>query len=334
MENDDQRLIDSRLAGCDGGVVTPTWPVTTRNTEVESLLSEHSPTPFLWSHARFQVKWLVCATVLPFSEYFYDFSAAIYTVYTSPNHPSVPNHLPTLIVTPHGMLQSRFFDYTVHSDTLLDPQANPRISSTRIFIPTLYAPVSKNTKLDLTTQLPNRTRRTTCSHHLHKVISVLPSSSRLAAPARASPPLRILVILLVVHESFAVKHPETSNGPSPTPVSFHPFTSSLSPLRIPQIFLCSKSPSRTQMLRSGVCSILPMRVTTSHPSGLNSERSRRIHLQPMELEAAELGSVLLGELPRKRQYGRLLAKATRIVWNGWSCAQLSTFLSESPSPRF
>lgn len=29
--------------------------------------------------------------------------AAIYTVYTSPTHPPIPNHLPTLIVTPHGM---------------------------------------------------------------------------------------------------------------------------------------------------------------------------------------------------------------------------------------
>lgn len=29
-------------------------------------------------------------------------SLAIYAVYTSPTHPPVPNHLPTLIVTPHG----------------------------------------------------------------------------------------------------------------------------------------------------------------------------------------------------------------------------------------
>ena len=28
--------------------------------------------------------------------------AAIYSVYTSPSHPPIPNHLPTLIVTPHG----------------------------------------------------------------------------------------------------------------------------------------------------------------------------------------------------------------------------------------
>jgi hypothetical protein len=28
--------------------------------------------------------------------------AAVYTIFTSPNHPLVPGHLPTLIVTPHG----------------------------------------------------------------------------------------------------------------------------------------------------------------------------------------------------------------------------------------
>ena len=37
-----KRLIDSRLAGCDNSAVTPTLPVTTRNTEVESLLSAQS----------------------------------------------------------------------------------------------------------------------------------------------------------------------------------------------------------------------------------------------------------------------------------------------------
>lgn len=32
--------------------------------------------------------------------------AAIYSVYTSPTHPPIPNHLPTLIVTPHGNVPS------------------------------------------------------------------------------------------------------------------------------------------------------------------------------------------------------------------------------------
>ena len=28
--------------------------------------------------------------------------SAVYSIYTSPNHAPIPNHLPTLIVTPHG----------------------------------------------------------------------------------------------------------------------------------------------------------------------------------------------------------------------------------------
>lgn len=28
--------------------------------------------------------------------------SAIYSIYTSPNHAPIPNHLPTLIVTPYG----------------------------------------------------------------------------------------------------------------------------------------------------------------------------------------------------------------------------------------
>lgn len=120
MENDDQKANRFTPAVGVTTVRHTTWPVTTRRTEVESFPPEHSSTPLLRGHIRFQVKWLVCATVLPFSAYFYDFSAAIYTVYTSPNHPSVPNHLPTLIVTPHGIFQSPFCDHTVRSDTLLD----------------------------------------------------------------------------------------------------------------------------------------------------------------------------------------------------------------------
>ena len=30
------------------------------------------------------------------------YCSAVYSIFTSPNHPPVPDHLPTLIVTPHG----------------------------------------------------------------------------------------------------------------------------------------------------------------------------------------------------------------------------------------
>ncbi|KAF5365643.1 hypothetical protein D9758_003213 [Tetrapyrgos nigripes] len=37
--------------------------------------------------------------------------AAIYAVYTSPTHPPIPNHLPTLIVTPHGQPSNILYSY-------------------------------------------------------------------------------------------------------------------------------------------------------------------------------------------------------------------------------
>ena len=259
----------------------------------------------------------MCATVLPFFVYFYDFLAAIYTVYTSPNHPSVPNHLPTLIVTPHGMVSHGFCEHTVHSDTLLDRQGNLQISSIRISTRTSYASASKRIPEPRSDHpLRNRTRRTTCSHPPRRAIYVLLSSSRPAALVTENPPHRILAILLEVPGLFVAKHLEISNGPSPTLVSFRLFTNFPSPLRTHQISPCSKSPSRTRMPRSGVCSISLTRDTTSPLSGLNSERSRRIHLHPMEPEEAEPGSVSLGKPLKKRQYGRHLAKATRIVWSG------------------
>lgn len=157
-----RRLIDSHYTACDKPAVTPTLLVTTCHTKVDGHFPEHTPTPFLQSHIRFQAKWLVCTFVLSFSTYFYDFSAAIYTVYTSPNHPSVPNHLPTLIVTPHGMLQPDFCDHILHSDTLLNRQANLQISSTRISTRTSCVPVPKTLEAPSNYPLRNRIRRTTC----------------------------------------------------------------------------------------------------------------------------------------------------------------------------
>jgi hypothetical protein len=37
--------------------------------------------------------------------------AAIYTVFTSPHHAPMPNHLPTLIVTPHGQPNHILYTY-------------------------------------------------------------------------------------------------------------------------------------------------------------------------------------------------------------------------------
>lgn len=60
---------------------------------------------------------------------------AIYTVYTSPNHPPIPNHLPTLIVTPHGMVHTSPSSPNFNTS----PQDNRPISSTRTCTRTMYA---------------------------------------------------------------------------------------------------------------------------------------------------------------------------------------------------
>jgi hypothetical protein len=58
--------------------------------------------------------------------------AAIYAVYTSPNHPPIPNHLPTLIVTPHGQPSNILYSY-LHTNFVSNPPAN---SSTQHSHPT------------------------------------------------------------------------------------------------------------------------------------------------------------------------------------------------------
>lgn len=65
--------------------------------------------------------------------------AAIYTVYTSPNHPSVPNHLPTLIVTPHGQPTNILYSY-LHTNFntenyLLTPSPQGDLCVAKLFPP-------------------------------------------------------------------------------------------------------------------------------------------------------------------------------------------------------
>ena len=51
----------------------------------------------------FSIPWQASLSPFPPPAVLVTPAAAIYAVYTSPNHPPIPNHLPTLIVTPHGM---------------------------------------------------------------------------------------------------------------------------------------------------------------------------------------------------------------------------------------
>ncbi|EPT06132.1 hypothetical protein FOMPIDRAFT_1013104 [Fomitopsis schrenkii] len=65
--------------------------------------------------------------------------AAIYTVYTSPNHPPVPNHLPTLIVTPHGQPTNILYSY-LHTNFnaenyLLTPSPQGDLCVAKLFPP-------------------------------------------------------------------------------------------------------------------------------------------------------------------------------------------------------
>ncbi|KZT09423.1 uncharacterized protein LAESUDRAFT_756394 [Laetiporus sulphureus 93-53] len=70
--------------------------------------------------------------------------AAIYTVYTSPNHPPIPNHLPTLIVTPHGQPSNILYSY-LHTNFntenyLLTPSPQGDLCVAKLFPPRHNAP--------------------------------------------------------------------------------------------------------------------------------------------------------------------------------------------------
>ncbi|EPQ58354.1 hypothetical protein GLOTRDRAFT_57268 [Gloeophyllum trabeum ATCC 11539] len=74
--------------------------------------------------------------------------AAIYAVYTSPTHPPIPNHLPTLIVTPHGQPQNILYSY-LHTNYntenyLLTPSPQGDLCVAKLFPPRPGAPT--NTK--------------------------------------------------------------------------------------------------------------------------------------------------------------------------------------------
>ncbi|KAF8231314.1 hypothetical protein L208DRAFT_74203 [Tricholoma matsutake] len=65
--------------------------------------------------------------------------AAIYAVYTSPNHSPIPNHLPTLIVTPHGQPSNILYSY-LHTNFnaenyLLTPSPQGDLCVAKLFPP-------------------------------------------------------------------------------------------------------------------------------------------------------------------------------------------------------
>ncbi|KAJ7343555.1 hypothetical protein DFH08DRAFT_747258 [Mycena albidolilacea] len=78
--------------------------------------------------------------------------AAIYAVYTSPTHPPIPNHLPTLIVTPHGQPSNILYSY-LHTNFnaenyLLTPSPQGDLCVAKLFPPRPKDPAHKGSASD------------------------------------------------------------------------------------------------------------------------------------------------------------------------------------------
>jgi len=114
--------------------------------------------------------------------------AAIYAVYTSPNHPPIPNHLPTLIITPHGQPTNILYSY-LHTN-----YASPF----SLFPPPLTLPRTQKTTSSLP---PPRAISASQSFSLH-VVRTARAQHQIQAMPQAQPPA-----------SSAVRPLATSNGP-------------------------------------------------------------------------------------------------------------------------
>ena len=150
---------------------------------------------------------------------------------------------------------------------------------------------------------------------------MLQSSFLLVQRNRERLRLQIPVIpLLPPHGSSAAKPLVTSSGPSLTLVLFLLSINFLSHPQIPPTFLFSKYQSQIQMLLSGACFTLPMLVTIYHLNVLNLAKYRRT---PRVQTEAALASVSQGNHQKKKLFGRLLGRVTKIALNGSSSVQLS-----------
>ncbi|GBE81996.1 predicted protein [Sparassis crispa] len=128
--------------------------------------------------------------------------AAIYTVYTSPTHPPIPNHLPTLIVTPHGQPSNILYSY-LHTNFntenyLLTPSPQGDLCVAKLFPPRPGAP-GKATASDPghTTSSSSRVVRCEASRNLKWSITntgVLSPIYKLALPSPDSADLPLFQI--------------------------------------------------------------------------------------------------------------------------------------------
>ncbi|KAH7889275.1 hypothetical protein F5I97DRAFT_495033 [Phlebopus sp. FC_14] len=127
--------------------------------------------------------------------------AAIYAVYTSPTHPPVPNHLPTLIVTPHGQPSNILYSY-LHTNFnsenyLLTPSPQGDLCVAKLFPPRQNTGKSTASDPGHTTSTTSRVVRCEASRNLKWSIAntgVISPIYKLSLPSPDSPDLPLFQI--------------------------------------------------------------------------------------------------------------------------------------------
>ncbi|KAI0256775.1 hypothetical protein BJV78DRAFT_308225 [Lactifluus subvellereus] len=132
--------------------------------------------------------------------------AAIYSVYASPAHPPLPNHLPTLIVTPHGQPSNILYSY-LHTNFnsenyLLTPSPQGDLCVAKLFPPRANNPAAKASASDPGHGpghggAPSRVVRCEASRNLKWSITntgVISPIYKLALPSPDSPDLPLFQI--------------------------------------------------------------------------------------------------------------------------------------------
>ncbi|KAJ6502618.1 hypothetical protein C8R45DRAFT_896213 [Mycena sanguinolenta] len=127
--------------------------------------------------------------------------AAIYAVYTSPTHPPIPNHLPTLIVTPHGQPSNILYSY-LHTNFnaenyLLTPSPQGDLCVAKLFPPRPKDPAAKGSASDPGHSSSSRVVRCEASRNLKWSIAntgVISPIYKLSLPSPDSPDLPLFQV--------------------------------------------------------------------------------------------------------------------------------------------
>ncbi|KAG6814329.1 hypothetical protein H0H92_013454 [Tricholoma furcatifolium] len=127
--------------------------------------------------------------------------AAIYAVYTSPTHPPIPNHLPTLIVTPHGQPSNILYSY-LHTNFntenyLLTPSPQGDLCVAKLFPPRKEGGKASSSDPGHSSSSSSRTVRCEASRNLKWSIAntgVISPIYKLSLPSPDSPDLPLFQI--------------------------------------------------------------------------------------------------------------------------------------------